>query len=62
MTLGILIISWDEYEGGFVSFKYPEELEVPDNLIQLLQISHTFNPGAITLQEKEFHALSIGNE
>lgn len=62
MTLGILIISWDEFEGGFVSYKYPEELEVPENLIQLLQISHTFNPGAITLQEREFHALSIGNE
>jgi len=62
LTLGILIISWDEFEGGFVSYKYPEGLEVPENLIQLLQISHTFNPGAITLQEKEFHALSIGNE
>ena len=61
MPEGILIIDWDEFEGGFVSYKYPEIL-IPDNLVQLLQISHSFNPGLITIQEDEFHALSIGIE
>ena len=61
MPDGILIIDWDEFEGGFVSYKYPD-LEIPDNLVQLLQISHSFNPGLITIQEEDFHAISIGIE
>ncbi|UYP48737.1 hypothetical protein NEF87_005022 [Candidatus Lokiarchaeum ossiferum] len=61
MPEGIVIIDWDEFEGGVVSFKYPD-IEVPSNLVQLLQISHSFNPGLITIQETDFHALSIGNE
>jgi hypothetical protein len=58
---GIVIIDWDEFEGGVISFKYPE-IKVPDNLVQLLQISHSFNPGLINIQENDFHAVSIGNE
>ncbi len=61
MPEGIVIIDWDEFEGGVISFKYPD-IEVPVNLVQLLQISHSFNPGLITIQEDDFHALSIGNE
>lgn len=61
MPEGIVIIDWDEFEGGVISFKYPD-IEIPSNLVQLLQISHSFNPGLITIQETDFHALSIGNE
>ncbi len=61
MPEGILIIDWDEFEGGFISFKYPD-MKIPDNLVQLLQISHSFNPGLINIQEEGFHALSIGND
>ncbi len=62
MPEGIIIIDWDEFEGGVVSFKYPDKLHVPDNLVQLLQISHTFSPGLLTIHENSFHALSMGNE
>ncbi len=61
MPEGIVIIDWDEFEGGVVAFKYPD-ISVPSNLVQLLQISHSFNPGLITIQETDFHAVSIGNE
>lgn len=61
MPEGILIIDWDEFEGGYVSFKHPD-IQIPDNLVQLLQISHSFNPGTITIQEDAFHAISIGSE
>lgn len=61
MPEGIVMIDWDEFEGGIVSFKYPE-IDIPINLVQTLQISHSFNPGLITIQEEGIHALSIGNE
>ena len=62
MPEGILIIDWDEFEGGVISFKYPDNLHIPENLVQLLQISHTFSPGLLTIRENTFHALSMGNE
>lgn len=62
MPEGIIIIDWDEFEGGVISFKYPDSLHVPENLVQLLQISHTFSPGILTIRENSFHALSMGNE
>jgi len=59
---GIVIIDWDEYEGGVISWKYPDEIDVPINLVQLLQISHTFSEGMLTIKEDTFHAVSIGND
>ncbi|MHA1775641.1 MAG: hypothetical protein ACTSWC_02640 [Promethearchaeota archaeon] len=62
MPRGIVIIDWDAFEGGIISFKYPETLDVPTNLVQLLQISHTFSEGLLTIKDGLFHAVSIGNE
>ena len=62
MPEGIVIIKWDEFEGGMVEMKYPEKMKIPENFIQILQISQTFNPGIMTIKEKEFHALYLGNE
>jgi hypothetical protein len=62
MPLGICIINWDAFEGGVVSLKYPEDLKVPDNIVQILQISHNFNPGMMVIKEREFQAISLGNE
>ncbi|WP_457557048.1 hypothetical protein [Candidatus Harpocratesius sp.] len=62
MPRGIVIIDWDAFEGGIISFKYPGTLEVPTNLVQLLQISHTFSNGLLTLKDGRFHAVSVGNE
>jgi len=62
MPEGIFIIDWDEYEGGVISLKYPEDLDIPENFVQLLQISHSFNPGVMNIKEKDFNGLSLGNE
>ncbi len=62
MPEGIFIIDWDEYEGGIISLKYPEDLEIPVNFVQLLQISHSFNPGIMNIKEEDFNGLSLGNE
>jgi len=62
MPEGIFIIDWDEYEGGVISLKYPENLDIPANFVQLLQISHSFNPGIMNIKEEDFNGLSLGNE
>lgn len=62
MPEGIFIIDWDEYEGGVISLKYPVDLEIPVNFVQLLQISHSFNPGIMNIKEEDFNGLSLGNE
>ena len=62
MPEGIFIIDWDEYEGGVISLKYPEDLDIPENFVQLLQISHSFNPGVMNIKEEDFNGLSLGNE
>ncbi|MHA1563059.1 MAG: hypothetical protein ACTSPA_13155, partial [Promethearchaeota archaeon] len=62
MPEGIFIIDWDEYEGGVISLKYPENLDIPANFVQLLQISHSFNPGIMNIKEEGFNGLSLGNE
>jgi hypothetical protein len=61
MPEGIVIIEWDEFTGGVVSMKYPEELDVPENFVQILQISHNFEPGIMTFKEKGVHAISVSN-
>lgn len=62
MPEGIFIIDWDAYEGGVISLKYPVDLEIPVNFVQLLQISHSFNPGIMNIKEEDFNGLSLGNE
>ncbi|QEE16688.1 hypothetical protein DSAG12_02518 [Promethearchaeum syntrophicum] len=62
MPEGIFIIDWDEYEGGIISLKYPKDLDIPVNFVQLLQISHSFNPGIMNIKEEDFNGLSLGNE
>jgi hypothetical protein len=42
MPRGMFLISWDAYTGGNVMFKYPDSLDVPENTIQQLQVSHNF--------------------
>lgn len=61
MPKGIVIIDWDEFEGGVVHQKYPDDLVVQDNFIQILQISHNFNPGIMSIKEAGINAISLGN-
>ncbi|MHA1281050.1 MAG: hypothetical protein ACTSVV_05525 [Promethearchaeota archaeon] len=60
--LGIFLIKWDDLEGGTVYLKYPENLEIPDNVVQQIQISHDFVESIITIKEKDWNSLSLYNE
>ena len=42
--------------------KFPEDLEVPDNVVQQIQISHNFVESYITIEEKDWNSISYYNE
>ena len=42
--------------------RYPENLEIPDNVIQQIQISHNFVESYITIEEENWNSLSYYNE
>jgi len=56
------LIKWDEITGGVIYMRYPENLEIPDNVIQQIQISHNFAESYITIEEKNWNSLSYYNE
>jgi hypothetical protein len=41
--------------------KYPENLEIPENIIQQIQISHNFSESYIITEEKEWNSVSFYN-
>jgi len=42
--------------------KYPEKLEIPNNIVQQIQISHNFIESYITIEEKNWNSISYYNE
>jgi hypothetical protein len=42
--------------------KYPEDLEIPINVVQQIQISHNFTESYIITEEKEWNSISFYNE
>ena len=42
--------------------KVPENLEIPDNVVQQIQISHNFVESYITIEEKDWNSISYYNE
>ncbi|MFW9937488.1 MAG: hypothetical protein ACFFD5_07545 [Candidatus Thorarchaeota archaeon] len=42
--------------------KYPEDLEIPNNIVQQIQISHNFVESYITIEEKNWNSISYYNE
>jgi len=42
--------------------KFPEGLEIPDNVVQQIQISHNFIESYITIEEKNWTSISYYNE
>ncbi|TFG25733.1 MAG: hypothetical protein EU533_00865 [Promethearchaeota archaeon] len=42
--------------------KYPEDLEIPTNIVQQIQISHNFIESYITIEEKNWNSISYYNE
>jgi hypothetical protein len=47
--------------GGTVYLKYPEDLKIPENIIQQIQISHNFSESYIITEEKEWSSVSFYN-
>lgn len=42
--------------------KYPDELKIPTNVVQQIQISHNFTESYITIEEKDWNSISYYNE
>ncbi len=62
MPIGIFLIRWDEVEGGLIYLKYPEDLEIPDPVVQQITISHNFTESYIITEEKNWNSVSYYNE
>ena len=42
--------------------KFPEDLHIPNNIVQQIQISHNFIESYITIEEKDWNSISYYNE
>ncbi|MFX0001176.1 MAG: hypothetical protein ACFE88_13770 [Candidatus Hermodarchaeota archaeon] len=62
MPNGIFLIRWDVVEGGTIYLKYPEDLEIPDPVVQQITISHNFTESYIITEEKNWNSVSYYNE
>ncbi len=61
MVQGVFLIKWDQVQGGEVYMKHPEDLNIPDNVVQQIQISHDFVQEKITIQELDWNSISYFN-
>ena len=55
------MIQFDRIVGGEIYLKYPENLEIPMNVIQQIQISHNFSESYIITEEKNWNSVSFYN-
>jgi len=62
MPTGIFLIKWDEVIGGTIYMRYPDNLEIPDPIVQQLTISHNFTESYIITKEKQWNSVSYYNE
>ncbi len=62
MPTGIFLIKWDEVLGGTIYMRYPEDLEIPDPVVQQITISHNFTESYIITEEKKWKSISYYNE
>jgi len=62
MPTGIFLIRWDEVEGGIIYLKYPDDLEIPNPVVQQITISHNFTESYIITEEKDWNSVSYYNE
>ncbi|MBA7541691.1 hypothetical protein ES705_34007 [subsurface metagenome] len=62
MPTGIFLIKWDEVIGGTIYMRHPDNLEIPDPIVQQLTISHNFTESYIITKEKQWNSVSYYNE
>ena len=55
------MIQFDRVIGGTIHLKYPDDLDIPINVIQQIQISHNFSESYIITEEKDWNSLSFYN-
>jgi len=55
------LITFDRIVGGEIYLKFPENLEIPINIIQQIQISHNFSESYIITEEKNWNSVSFYN-
>ena len=55
------MITFDRIVGGEIYLKFPENLEIPINIIQQIQISHNFSESYIITEEKNWNSVSFYN-
>jgi len=58
MPKGLMLIGFDAFEGACVSHKVPADLEVPDPIVQHIQITHNFISSWMITQEEGFNGIS----
>ncbi|MFX1457457.1 MAG: hypothetical protein ACFFDB_18980, partial [Promethearchaeota archaeon] len=62
MPTGVFLIKWDEVIGGTVYMRYPENLEIPDPIVQQITISHNFTESYIITEEEQWNSVSYYND
>jgi len=55
------LITFDRIVGGEIYLKFPDNLEIPINIIQQIQISHNFSESYIITEEKTWNSVSFYN-
>ncbi len=55
------MITFDRIVGGEIYLKFPDNLEIPINIIQQIQISHNFSESYIITEEKNWNSVSFYN-
>lgn len=58
----MFLIKWDQIEGGAIYLQYPQDLDIPVNIVQQIQISHNFIESYIAIKELNWNSLSYYNE
>lgn len=58
----MFLIKWDQIKGGVVWLKFPENLEISDNVVQQIEISHNFIESYISIKALGWNSLSYCNE
>ncbi len=48
-------------EGGTIYLKYPKDLQIPNNAVQQIQISHNFTESYIISEELDWYSVSFYN-
>ncbi|GAG57608.1 unnamed protein product, partial [marine sediment metagenome] len=53
------MIKWDDTEGGVIDIRYPHEVQIPENIVQHIQISHGFTDSYIIHEEENWKSISF---